>query len=295
MWNIREFGTTRLLRPGCVGRHAGTPAPTGIVPTRGCRSIPPAALVLALGGLLGAMPAQAIEFGEGEFQGSLDTTISHGLTYRVGKRDPLLASKTNSNDGNLNYDRGVVSNTSKFTTDLDLGTGNFGAFVRASGFIDFENQNGDRERTPLSEDAKDRVGRNLELLDAYVTGTFDVGDTIVDARLGRHVLNWGESTFIPNGINAINPFDVSKLRLPGSELREALLPVGLASLSVAPTDTLSVEGFYQFEWGGDRDRSGGLLLLGHGLRGTGREGGGAPADRRLLRRRGRRRLSEHRG
>ena len=205
-------------------------------------------MVLALGGLLGAMPAQAIEFGEGEFQGSLDTTISYGLTYRIGKRDPLLTGKTNSNDGNLNYDRGVVSNTSKFTTDLDIGTGDFGAFVRASGFIDFENQNGERERTELSEDAKERVGRNLELLDAYVTGTFDVGDTIVDARLGRHVLNWGESTFIPNGINAINPFDVSKLRLPGSELREALLPVGLASLSVAPTDTLSVEGFYQFEW-----------------------------------------------
>ena len=248
MWNIREFGTTRLLLPGCARRRAGTPTSTGIVPTRGRRSIPPAAIVLAVGGLLGAMPAQAIEFGEGEFQGSLDTTISHGLTYRVGKRDPLLVTKTNSNDGNLNYDRGVVSNTSKFTTDLDIGTGDFGAFVRATGFIDFENQNGDRERTPLSEDAKDRVGRNLELLDAYVTGTFDVGDTIVDARLGRHVLNWGESTFIPNGINAINPFDVSKLRLPGSELREALLPVGLASLSVAPTDTLSVEGFYQFDW-----------------------------------------------
>ena len=41
---------------------------------------------------------------------------------------------------------------------------------------------------------------------------------------------------------------MSKLRLPGSELREALLPVGLASVAVSPTDTLSVEGFYQFGW-----------------------------------------------
>ena len=248
MWNVRESSTTRLLRPGGARRHAGTPAPTGIVPTRSRRSIPPAAIVLVLGGLLGAMPAQAIEFGEGEFQGSLDTTISHGLTYRVQGRNQELAEDTNGNDGNLNYDRGLVSNTSKFTTDLDVGTDDFGVFVRASGFIDFENQNGARERTPLSDAAKDRVARNLELLDAYVTGTFDVGDSIVDARLGRHVLNWGESTFIPNGINAINPFDVSKLRLPGSELREALLPVGLASISVAPTDTLSVEGFYQLDW-----------------------------------------------
>ena len=207
------------------------------------------ASVLALGGLLCGLPVQAVEFGDGEFQGSLDTTISHGLTFRTEKRNSrLVEDDVNGNDGNLNYDRGVVSNTSKFTTDLDIGSGDFGAFVRASGFIDFENENGTRERTPLSEAAKDRVSRDLEVLDAYVTSTFDVGDAIVDARLGRHVLNWGESTFIPNGINAINPFDVSKLRLPGSELREALLPVGLASISVAPTDTLSVEGFYQLDW-----------------------------------------------
>ena len=194
------------------------------------------------------MPVQGIEFGDGVFQGSLDTTITHGLTFRVQQRNAELAADTNGNDGDLNYDRGLVSNTSKFTTDLDIGTGDLGAFVRATGFIDFENQNGTRERTPLSDAAKDRVGKDLEVLDAYVTGTFDAGDSIVDMRLGKHVLNWGESTFIPNGINAINHFDVSKLRLPGSELREALLPVGLASLSVAPTDTLSLEAFYQLDW-----------------------------------------------
>ena len=204
--------------------------------------------VLALGGLLHVLPAQAIEFGDGEFQGNLDTTISHGMTFRVEKRNSGLGADTNGNDGDLNYNRGIVSNTSKFTTDLDVDTGDFGAFVRATGFIDFENQNGTRERTPLSEAAKDRVGKDLAVLDAYVTGTFDAGDSIVDVRLGRHVLNWGESTFIPNGINAINHFDVSKLRLPGSELREALLPVGLASLSVSPSDILSVEGFYQLDW-----------------------------------------------
>ena len=227
--------------------HGASRRPT-IPPNPPCGSISLVAGALALAGLLHVLPTHAIEFGSGELQGSLDTTISHGLTYRVEERNPGLSADTNGNDGNLNYDRGLVSNTSKFTTDLDIGAGDFGAFVRATGFIDFENQNGVRERTPLSDPAKERVGKDLEVLDAYVTGTFDAGDAIVDARLGKHVLNWGESTFIPNGINAINHFDVSKLRLPGSELREALLPVGLASLSVAPTDTLSLEAFYQFDW-----------------------------------------------
>ena len=248
MWNVREPGTAGLLHPGCARRSAGKPTLAEIIRKLSRGSFPPAAIALALGGLLHAMPGQAIEFGEDEFQGSLDTTISHGMTFRVEKRNSVLAEDTNGNDGDLNYDRGLVSNTSKFTTDLDIGAGDFGAFVRATGFIDFENQNGTRERTELSDEAKNLVRKDLRVLDAYATAAFDVGDAIVDFRLGKHVLNWGESTFIPNGINAINPFDVSKLRLPGSELREALLPVGLASMSVAPTDTLSMEGFYQLDW-----------------------------------------------
>ena len=62
------------------------------------------------------------------------------------------------------------------------------------------------------------------------------------------MLNWGESTFIPSGISAFNRFDVSKLRLPGSELREALAPVTMASVAIAPSYTLSIEAFYQFDW-----------------------------------------------
>ena len=249
MRNTPETGPARLDRPQQVRRRPhGAPFRPTTPASLAFASFALAAGALALGGLLHALPAQAIEFGDGDLQGSLDTTISHGMTFRVAKRDPELASGANDNDGNLNYDRGLVSNASKFTTDLDIGIGGFGAFLRTTGFLDYENQNGRRERTPLSDEAKERVGRDVEVLDAYVAAAFDAGDAAFDFRLGKHVLNWGESTFIPNGINAINPFDVSKLRRPGSELREALLPVGLVSLSVAPTDLLSVEGFYQFDW-----------------------------------------------
>lgn len=249
MRNILESGTADQLQllPTREPPHDARSRRV-VPPGRSGRTVTLTASAVALGGLLHALPAQAIEFGAGDVRGSLDTTISHGLTLRVQQRDAELAADTNGNDGNLNYDRGIVSNTSKFTTDLDFGFGDFGAFVRATGFIDFENQNGRRERTALSDMALERVGKDVEVLDAYVTGTFDVKDAIVDVRLGKHVLNWGESTFIPNGINAINHFDVSKLRRPGAELREALLPVSMASLAVAPTDTLSVEGFYQLDW-----------------------------------------------
>lgn len=243
-----QFRTERFSCSRSERRHTGMPlrrdCPTGPADF----SIKLAICLLAMGGLLPLQPALAVEFTSGAIRGSLNTTISHGLTFRVEDRNRTLAEDTNGNDGDLNYKRGLVSNTSKFTTDIDIDAGDFGAFFRVAGFIDFENQNGTRGRSPLSREAKDKVGKNLDLLDAYVTGTFDAGDAAIDYRLGKHVLNWGESTFIPNGINSINPFDVSKLRLPGSELREALLPVSMASLSVAPNDTLSIEGFYQFDW-----------------------------------------------
>ena len=215
----------------------------------GLRALAAAILcVYALGVVQSPPPAQAIDLSDGELQLSLDTTLSHGLTFRIQDQDDLLISDVNGNDGDLNYKPGLVSNTSKFTTDLDLGYGNFGAFLRLNGFLDFENEHGERERTPLSDEAKELVGQDIILLDAYLTGAFDVGNVAIDLRLGSHVLNWGESTFIQNGINAINPFDVSKLRLPGSELREGLLPVPMVSASVALTYNLSVEGFYQLDW-----------------------------------------------
>ena len=213
-------------------------------------SLPLAACAVALGGVLLVSPVRAIEIGQGEVQGSLDTTISHGMTWRVEEQEERVRNflASNSNDGNLNYGRGLVSNTSKFTTDLDLGYRNYGLFVRATGYLDFENEDGRGDRTAFGPEAADLLDHEVDILDAYVTGAFDVGDTALDLRVGSHVLNWGESTFIQNGINAFNRFDVSKLRLPGSELREALVPIPMVSLSAAPTYNLSVEGFYQFDW-----------------------------------------------
>ncbi|MDE0028224.1 MAG: DUF1302 domain-containing protein [Deltaproteobacteria bacterium] len=204
--------------------------------------------VLAFCSLLLPGQAGAIDLSSGEVEASLDTTLSYGVTFRVAERDEVQITKTNDNDGNLNYDRGVVSNAFKFTSELDIGYQNLGLFVRASGLYDIENENGTRARTPLSDEAKALIGTDLDVLDAYVTGAFDLGDATLDVRLGNHVLNWGESTFIQNGVNAVNPFDVSKLRVPGSELREALLAVPLVSASVAGNLNLTMEGFYQIGW-----------------------------------------------
>ncbi len=203
-----------------------------------------------------ATPAGAEDFRQGELEGSLDITVSHGFTFRTDDRDKSLIGTANGgtgyspngDDGNLNYDTGIVSNASKFIGELDLNYRNFGAFARVHGLFDFENQNGDRARNELSQEAKDLVGKDFEVLDLYLTGSFDLGAAAVDLRLGNHVISWGESTFIQNSINVINPFDVTKLRTPGAELRDGLVPVPMVSVSATLNEYVSVEGFYQVKW-----------------------------------------------
>lgn len=215
-------------------------------------------------------PAMAVQFESGEFFGSFDNTISYGTTWRVQGRDKDIlgrasttlpngtappgalggrAFSVNGDDGNLNYDKGLVSNVVKLTSELSVEhSSGYGAFVRGSAFYDFENEDGDREKIDLSDDALELVGSDAELLDAYLYGGFDVGEVPVDLRVGNQVVSWGESTFIQNGINVINPVDVSAIRVPGAELREALLPVNMLWGSAGVTLNSSIEGFYQFEW-----------------------------------------------
>jgi hypothetical protein len=61
-------------------------------------------------------------------------------------------------------------------------------------------------------------------------------------------LSWGEGTFIPNGINVINPIDVAQFRTPGATLREGLKPIPMISGSVSVTESTTVEAFYQLDW-----------------------------------------------
>jgi hypothetical protein len=87
---------------------------------------------------------------------------------------------------------------------------------------------------------------NVMLLDAYVYGSFALGESDVQVRLGNQVINWGESVFI-QGVNQINPIDVPAARRAGAELKEILLPVWAAYFNWG-FNWGSVEAFYQLEW-----------------------------------------------
>jgi len=77
---------------------------------------------------------------------------------------------------------------------------------------------------------------------------FELGNMPGEFRIGNQVISWGESTFIQGGANLTNPVDVSKLRVPGAELKEALVPQGMAYFNLSPTENLSLEAYYQYDW-----------------------------------------------
>lgn len=213
---------------------------------------------LWLCGLLAtASSVSAVTFTTGELGGSFDTTISVGGIYRLNDADPDLygtsnggnANSVNSDDGNLNFDKGWVSKAFKVTSDLEVTYGDhLGFFTRVSYLYDDELENGTRLHRVLSPEALDRAGNRLDYFDLYGVVRFDAGDTPVDVRFGRQVVSLGESTFIPNGNNIVNPVDVSNLRVPGAELREAFLPVNMLKVSAELTENTSIEAFWLLEF-----------------------------------------------
>jgi hypothetical protein len=206
----------------------------------------PLALALAF-----AAPGAALAFqydlGNG-ITGSIDTTVSYGVSVRAGSRDAGLVGianggtsrSVNEDDGNLNYDKNKpFANLLKATVDAEIKYKNFGFFGRGTGFYDFTNVNKDA----LGDTAQDRVGKNLLGLDGFVYGAFEPMGKNLRVRAGRQVISWGESTFIPGGINVINPVDLSKLRVPGSELKEAFIPTAGLWGNLELTNSASLEGF----------------------------------------------------
>ncbi|RUO29663.1 DUF1302 domain-containing protein [Aliidiomarina soli] len=218
-----------------------------------------------------ALPAQAVEFDLGRYNVRVDSTLSIGATMRTEDPDMRVIHPGNmaggegqsgvADDGNLNFEKGdLTSLVFRGIHDVAVDGGNHGFFVRFNYWYDdiLKNENvyHGHAATNYYPDARLNTnafddysaGSGLNLLDAFFYTGFDLGQMPVDLRIGRQVLSWGESTFIQNGINSINPADVNAVRRPGAEVREALLPIGMVSASIGLNAGWSLDAFTAFEW-----------------------------------------------
>ena len=206
-----------------------------------------------------AAPAFGVTFNIGEIEGQFDSSLSVGASWSTAKRDRDLIGSSNGgtgftqtgDDGRLNFKRGeTFSKIFKGIHDLELKYGDTGVFVRGKYWYDFELKDESRLFKDISDSNRKEGAQSsgAEILDAFIYHNYAIGDQPGSVRLGKQVVSWGESTFIMNGINAINPIDVAAFRRPGAEIKEGLIPVNMFYLSQSLTESLSAEAFYQLEW-----------------------------------------------
>ncbi|RJF89606.1 DUF1302 family protein [Oleomonas cavernae] len=229
-----------------------------------------------------AASASAFEFDlTDEISGSVLVSLSTGAQMRVSDRDPRQIGYYNgtpdpsgdgtynggklisagNDDGNLNFDKyDVISQVSTASAELSLKWRNFFTFVRGVAFYDSIAANNDladwnpEQRVFTSgrypDGADNKADWDATILDYYVGGSFTVFDRNLTVKVGSQILNWGEALFTINGISVINPIDASKIRTPGAELKDALIPVPMISATLEVAEGLSAEAFYQLDFQG---------------------------------------------
>lgn len=196
-----------------------------------------------------------------------DTTLKYSTAWRTEGQSERLLSDPNGDDGDRNFERGLISNRADLFSELDIIAGDFGA--RASGAAWYDtvynraNDNDSpstvnhlsRDYDEFPSDTQQLHGRKGELLDAFVFGKFYVGDKRTTFRAGRHAMQWGESLFFgDNGIaGGMSPIDAVKaLSVPNSQFKELIRPTEQISGQIQFTPEVSLGAYYQFRWEGTR-------------------------------------------
>src|SRR5471032_2327622 len=185
--------------------------------------------------LAAALAAHAASGGAAEFSmdngwsGSFNNTVSLSSAWRAGNPDSALYTPAdgtraglsggtagNPNDaGNLNYRKNDrLSSVVKLISEFEIKRDDAGALVRAKFWYDqaaksrnvgYGNMaNNYQKNAPLSDSGFEDLQKfsGAYLLDAYIYDTFRLCDKPLQLRLGRQVVNWGESLFV-QGVNQI--------------------------------------------------------------------------------------------
>lgn len=243
------------------------------------------AAVLMATSLCGAANAASLNYGD--LNADFKLTLNYGLAFRMLNPDPALINgpvdpfelhldqvsqgsgfthtglptTVNQDDGNRNFTKwSLVNNRLSALAEMQFKYLNYGAVVSADGFYDFvyhghnENNSPDtiNKTGPLNEfssAAQHFDGRRARISDAYVYGTWPIGDNMMlDVRAGDQLVAWGESLFFPGVSSAQSTADATKAFTPGVEIKQILLPTNQISFSLAIGEAWSLMGYYKLEF-----------------------------------------------
>lgn len=247
-----------------------------------------AALVFMIVKPYGALNAMQFSRGE-DTTVDCDITLNYGAGWRVSDRDDDKLANPNADDGNRNFDQwDMINNKVTLLADIDFRHKDFGIFVRPKAFYDYvyatdnaKNDTGTNNAaafipaglpippvSPLvtdddewADDVEDKHGRNVEILDLFGYATFDLGNRLLELRVGKQVISWGESLFIQTGISsAQSHVDIAAAVAVGTEVKEILLPSESVFLQVDLTGNLALAAYYQWKWEKSKLMEGGTFF-----------------------------------
>lgn len=220
----------------------------------------------------GVSDARAFEFDTGnpDLRARWDNTLKYSAAWRTkDQSDKLTEGQTalNQDDGDRNFDKGLISNRLDLLSELDITYGDVGARLSGAAWYDDVYNRGTDNDDPsransysvdydeFTDDTRTLHGRKGELLDAFLFGKTDIGDMQASGRVGQYAMQWGESLFYGmNGIaGGMAPIDVVKgLSVPNTQFKELIRPVQQISGQLQITPDVSVAAYYQFEWEANR-------------------------------------------
>jgi hypothetical protein len=227
------------------------------------RTLSLATAILVAGWPLQQALAIEIETGNEDLKIRWENTVKYSTAARVSKPTAALLVDANQDDGNRNFSKGPISNRLDLLSELDLTYANIGLRVSGAAWYDSVYQRSNDNNSPatfngisvrhdqFTNGTRKLHGRKAEVLDAFVFGKIDLGDTTTDLRLGRHTLLYGESLFFGgNGVAGTqSPIDIVKLlSVPSSQLKEIIRPVSQLSAQMQINSALSIGAYSQFEW-----------------------------------------------
>jgi hypothetical protein len=225
-------------------------------------------LLLAPGAGLCATEATDVD---GPVETAVRQELSFGGMIRLRERDPGLigggnggtGTSINYDDGNLNYGRGLTSLAAQGRTALESRSDTTELKLDAVYFYDAVNASGDTDFHPLSEEARDRAGRNIYLNEAFVGAKSTASDPALSARLGNQILRWSDSPSFGYSIAPVNPVSASRRYQPGNTSRDSYVALPMLTARLRSAENWAVQGFYLFGFRPTEIEAAGTFLSGN--------------------------------
>lgn len=204
-----------------------------------------------------------IDTGQSDVQLRWDNTLKYSNAFRLKDQSGRLISDPNSDDGDRNFDKGIISNRLDLLSELDIAYKDFGARVSGAAWYDsvyhrsndndsqFTSNKGPVDNNEFVNATEKLHGQKAEFLDAFVFGRGSIGENRLAFRAGQYALQWGETLFFgTNGIaGGQAPVDVIKaLSVPGTQFKELIRPTEQLSASIQPSQDFLIAVYYQTEW-----------------------------------------------